>query len=126
MALTHIEDTGRTSHQGDAAAPVRAQSIRGHSQNMPQRTGLCAGPTHHACRRRCALLGPVSGRGFGNYTASPFLLIPKLLHPLLLAQYLAHRKPLRDGQDNPLALSRGRDMKGETHNLIEAGESDLV
>ena len=72
------------------------------------------------------LLGPVSSRGLRNYTASPFLLIPKLLHPLLLAQHLAHRKPLKDGQDNPLALSRGRDMKGETHNLIEAGESDLV
>ena len=71
-------------------------------------------------------LGPGSSRGLGNYTASPFLLIPKLLHPLLQAQHLAHRKPLEDSQDNPLALSRGRDIEGETHNVIEAGDSDLV
>lgn len=89
------EDVGRTSHQGDAALPLRAQSSRGHSQNTPWKMALCSGSTYQAGKMEWEAHNQIAAEASGvTLPASPSQ--TKLLYPLpLQPQYLTYRRPPR-------------------------------
>lgn len=104
-------------YQGNAAPPLRAQSTRGHWQNMPGARdcvlGLPTKPTGWSVWPE----GPVSSRGLRDYAATPSLLNPRLPHPFHLQPHsLAHSKPSRTIL--PL-LQKGRRKKA--NNMIRVG-----